>query len=138
MAQVTVSVTLAASAERVWDFIGGFQSLAEWSSSIKTSLPEQGGRVRRLKTTDGAIIAERLQSFSEADKSYSYTIVSGPIPVKNYRSTLRVTGEPGASSCVAEWSSEFDAAEGVEEVMVGAFQHLYETAFVDLKRIMAI
>jgi hypothetical protein len=26
----------------------------------------------------------------------------------------------------------------VEEVMVGAFQHLYETAFVDLKRIMAI
>ena len=138
MAQVTVSVTLSASAERVWDFIGGFQSLAEWSSSIKTSLPEQGGRVRRLKTTDGAIIAERLQSFSEADKSYSYTIVSGPIPVKNYRSTLRVTGEPGASSCVAEWSSQFDAAEGVEDVMVGAFQHLYETAFVDLKRIMAI
>jgi len=31
MAQVIVSVTLAASAERVWDFIGGFQSLAEWS-----------------------------------------------------------------------------------------------------------
>ena len=85
-----------------------------------------------------AVIAERLQSYSEADKSYSYTIVSGPIPVKNYRSTLRVTGEPGASSCVAEWSSQFDAAEGVEEVMVGAFQHLYETAFVDLKRIMAI
>jgi hypothetical protein len=110
MAQVIVSVTLAASAERVWDFIGGFQSLAEWSSSIKTSLSEHG-RVRRLKTTDGAVIAERLQSYSEADKSYSYTIVSGPIPVKNYRSTLRVTGEPGGASCVAEWSSEFDAAE---------------------------
>ena len=71
MAQVIVSVTLAASAERVWDFIGGFQSLAEWSSSIKTSMSEHGGRVRRLKTTDGAIIAERLQSYSEADKSYS-------------------------------------------------------------------
>ena len=106
--------------------LGGVPFTGAWHSPLQ----------RAAETA--AIIAERLQSYSEADKSYSYTIVSGPIPVKNYRSTLRVTGEPGANECVAEWSSEFDAAEGVEEVMVGAFQHLYETAFVDLKRIMAI
>lgn len=138
MAKVIVSVAMAASAARVWEFIGGFHALAEWSSSIKSSLPEQGGRVRRLKTTDGAVIAERLQSFSEAERQYSYTIVSGPIPVSNYRSTLRVIEEPGAAGCVAEWSGEFDAVEGLEEAMVGVFQHLYESAFVDLKRLMGI
>ena len=67
MAQVIVSVTLAASAERVWDCIGGFQSLAEWSSSIKTSMSEHGGRVRRLKTTDGAIIAERFDDRQDVE-----------------------------------------------------------------------
>lgn len=138
MAKVIVSVTLAAPAARVWEFVGGFHALAEWSSSIKSSLPEQGGRVRRLKTTDGAVIAERLQTFNEAGREYTYTIVSGPIPVSNYRSRLKVTGEDGAADCTAEWSSEFDAADGVEEAMVGVFQHLYESAFVDLKRLMGI
>lgn len=138
MAQVIVSVTLAAPAARVWEFVGGFHALAEWCSSIKSSLPEQGGRVRRLKTTDGAVIAERLQSFSEAGREYSYTIVSGPIPVSNYRSTLKVIGDDGAPDCTVEWSSQFDAVEGIEEAMVGVFQHLYESAFVDLKRLMGI
>ncbi|MDC8760752.1 SRPBCC family protein [Janthinobacterium fluminis] len=138
MAKVSVSVTLAAPAARVWDFIGGFHTLAEWSSSIKSSLPEQGGRVRRLKTTDGAVIAERLLHFSEAERSYSYTIISGPIPVSNYYSTLRVLGGADAADCTAEWSGQFDAVEGVEDAMVGVFQHLYESAFLDLKRIMGI
>ncbi|CDG85354.1 SRPBCC family protein [Janthinobacterium agaricidamnosum] len=138
MAEVIVTVKLAAPAERVWDFIGGFQSLVEWSGSIKSSVPEQGGRVRRLKTTDGAVIAERLLNFSEEDRSYTYAIVSGPIPVSNYRSTLRVSGEPGAADCLVQWSGTFDAVAGAEEAMVGAFQHLYQSAFVDLKRIMGI
>lgn len=138
MAEVSVTVKLAASAERVWEFIGGFQSLVEWSGSIKASVPEQGGRVRRLKTTDGAIIAERLLNFDEAERSYTYTIISGPIPVSNYRSTLHVIGEPGAPHCMVEWSSTFDAVADAEELMVGAFQHLYQSAFVDLKRIMNV
>lgn len=138
MAKVSVSVTLAAPAARVWDFIGGFHALAEWCSSIKSSAPEQGGRVRRLKTTDGAVIAERLQSFSEAERQYSYTMVSGPIPVSNYRSTLRVLGASDAPDCTVEWSSEFDAVAAIEEAMVDVFQHLYQSAFADLKRIMGI
>lgn len=138
MAKVSVSVTLAAPAARVWDFIGGFQALAEWSSSIKSSAPEQGGRVRRLKTTDGAVIAERLQSFSEAQREYSYTMVSGPIPVSNYRSTLRVLDGAGAADCTVEWSSEFDAVAAIEDAMVDVYRHLYQSAFADLKRIMGI
>ncbi|MET3133560.1 hypothetical protein AAKU55_003850 [Oxalobacteraceae bacterium GrIS 1.11] len=138
MAQVIVSVNLAASAERVWEFIGGFHALAEWSSSIKSSLPEKGGRVRRLKTTDGAVIAERLESFSEAQREYSYTIVSGPIPVSNYHSTLKVIGATGGAACTVEWSSSFDAVEAIEEAMVEVFRHLYESAFVDLQRLMGI
>lgn len=138
MAQVIVSVTLAAPAERVWHFIGGFQALAEWSGSIKSCVAEQGGRVRRLKTTDGAVITERLESFSESARQYSYSIVSAPIPVRNYHSTLSVTEEAGTDGCTACWSSEFDAAPGAEEAMVGAFEHLYRSAFSDLQRIMGI
>ena len=127
-------MTFAAPAERVWQLIGGFHSLADWSSSIKSSLPEQGGRVRRLKTADGAVIVERLESFSEAERQYSYSIVTAPIPVSNYRSTLQVTGA-GEAACSAQWSGEFDAVPGAEEAMAGAFEHLYQTAFDDLKRV---
>lgn len=135
MAKVVVSMTFAAPAERVWQLIGGFHSLADWTSSFKSSLAEQGGRVRRLKTAEGAVIVERLETFSEAERQYSYSIVSAPIPVSNYRSTLQVSGAPGAADCNAQWSGEFDAAEGAEEAMVGAFEHLYQSAFRDLKRV---
>ncbi|HAT30366.1 MAG TPA: SRPBCC family protein [Janthinobacterium sp.] len=138
MVQVNVSVALAAPAARVWEFIGGFHSLAEWSSSIKSCVPERGGRVRRLKTTDGAVIAERLESFSEAEREYSYSIVSSPIPVRNYYSTLKVSGTADGAGCTVQWSSQFEAVEAIEQAMVDVFQHLYESAFVDLKRIMGI
>jgi uncharacterized protein YndB with AHSA1/START domain len=136
MAKVSLSVQLPAPAERVWQLIGGFQSLPEWFSGITSSVAEQGGRIRRLRVPDGAVIVERLESFSEKDKRYDYSILEGPAPVTNYRSTLRVTAVEAVGDAeeasVVHWSSEFEVATALEAEINQAFRAIYQAAFDEL------
>ncbi|MBJ7312722.1 SRPBCC family protein [Rugamonas sp. CCM 8940] len=132
MSKISVSIQLAASAERVWQMVGGFNSMPDWCRSISNSTLHEGGRVRRLETADGAVIVERLETFSEAERRYSYSIVAAPLPVTNYHAALRV-GE-GESACAVEWSSTFYAAAEDEERIVATLRQIYQGGLDDLKR----
>jgi len=134
MPTVFVSQELAAPAERVWTIVGGFQSLIDWAGSIRQSQSEEGGRVRRLKSVDNAVIEERLRTFSEDAREYTYSIVSGPIPISNHLSTLKVRESEGG--CTIEWSCTFDAPPGAEEAMETAFYHLYDGGIAQLRRLL--
>ena len=63
--------------------------------------------MRTLTTTDGGVIVERLESRDDAGRTYSYTILSGPLPVANYNSTIAVVPAGAGSSIV--WSGKYDA-----------------------------
>jgi len=78
MAQASASIELPVSAEKVWQLIGGFNSLPDWSPNIPTSEATEGGRVRHLATSNGVTIVERLEKFANAARSYSYSIVQAP------------------------------------------------------------
>jgi hypothetical protein len=114
MAKVNETQTLKGSVDEVWAAIGGFNDLPLWHPAVTGSTLEEGGRVRRLQLGNGASLVERLQSFSERERSYGYSIEQGPLPVSRYRSQLRVSEPAGGSGCRVEWSGEF-AAEGVPE-----------------------
>jgi hypothetical protein len=45
--------------------------------------------VRVVTQTDGAVFREVLVALSDADRSYSYTFVGSPVPVRNHLTTLR-------------------------------------------------
>ncbi|MGO4470114.1 SRPBCC family protein, partial [Pseudoduganella sp. RAF53_2] len=90
MATASAHIEIPASAERVWQLIGGFDSLPDWLPYIPKSELSEGGRVRTLANPSGDAIVERLLSFDDAGRSYSYAILSAPFPVVGYRSTLRV------------------------------------------------
>lgn len=138
MSKVSVSVTLAAPAERVWGMIGGFNSLPEWSGAIRSSELEQGGRVRRMLTRDGAVIVERLETFSENERYYSYSIVEAPLPVTNYHCTLKVIPVFGQQQCIVEWSSSFYTAPELEDEMNAAFALLYQGGLDSLKKTLGV
>jgi hypothetical protein len=125
MAKVHETVLLRGSVDEVWGVIGGFNDLPKWHPAVASSSLEEGGRVRRLQLANGASLLERLHSFSERERSYSYSIEQGPLPVSRYRSLLRV-GEPaGGSGCRVEWSGEF-AADGVPEAeAIGLITGIY-------------
>ena len=124
MAQASASIELAASPERVWRVIGGFGSLPDWLPFIPHRESAEGGRVRRIATADGRLIVERLESFDEADRSYSYSFIESPFPVSRYRATNRVC-EADAGSRV-DWCGEFTPVGISDEEAARIFLGIYE------------
>ncbi|MGW1591486.1 SRPBCC family protein [Streptomyces sp. NPDC002386] len=119
MASASVSRVVPASPQRVWGLIGGFDALPDWLPYIPESTALEGGRVRRLKNSDGEVIVERLVDFSETEHHYSYAILQAPFPVTGYLSTLRVHPVPGQEDAAeVQWSGRFapDGISGGEAV----------------------
>ncbi|AZC15762.1 MULTISPECIES: SRPBCC family protein [Pseudomonas] len=132
MAQAKASIELNIDAARVWQLIGGFDSLPDWLPFIPQSALSEGGRVRSLKSAEGDTIIERLLDFNEAGRSYSYTILQGPAPVRDYQSTLRVV-ENGKGSRV-EWSGSFVPAGISDEQAIELFTTIYADGLAALKQ----
>ena len=103
-----------APAEKVWTTIRRFDAVAEWLPFVKSSPIEDGGDptrvgcVRILTQTDGEVFREVLLALSDAERFYSYTFVSSPVPVRDHRTTLRVLPITDGSRSYVEWSSRFD------------------------------
>ncbi|MER7983740.1 SRPBCC family protein [Streptomyces sp. NPDC095817] len=127
MASTSVSKIIPAPPDRVWQLIGGFDSLPDWLPFIPSSTPQEGGRVRRLNNPDGEVILERLIDFSETDRYYSYAILQAPFPVGDYLSTLRVhtvAGKPDESE--VQWSGRFTAVNASEDDVIALFTGIYQ------------
>ena len=135
MAKVSMSTDLNVSAQQLWNFIGGFNSLPDWHPAIEKSELEEEGQVRRLSLATGGTIIERLQKVDENERVYSYTIESGPLPVSNYTATIRVRDEGDGKRSVVEWSSEFSPVGTSETDAVKAIQGVYQAGFDNLRKL---
>lgn len=125
MATASSVIEIPASADQVWQLIGGFNSLPDWLPFIVKSEPGDGGRVRHLHTADGSQIVERLQTFDNVARTYSYTIEQSPFPVSAYLATLQVEALTERSAKVT-WSGVFSPVAGttdaaVEELFAGVY-----------------
>lgn len=134
MARTSVTQEIPASAERVWQLIGGFDSLPDWLPYIPQSTLSEGGRVRSLQNPDGGVIIERLEAFSEKERSYSYSITQAPFPVTDYLSTLQVREVPGRDAAVVEWSGSFTPVGVSDEEVVELFHGIYADGLAALKK----
>jgi hypothetical protein len=124
MATASAFIDIPASADEVWQLIGGFDTLPNWLPFIPKSELSEGGRVRTLQTADGAVVVERLQTFDNAAKTYSYSIEQAPFPATDYLATLRV--EAQGQGARVTWSGRF-TAKGVTDAEVEAlFDGIYK------------
>lgn len=132
MATASATLRVNVPATTVWTLVGGFQSLPDWLPLIASSEASEGGRVRTLTTEDGAVIVEKLQTFDEANRTYSYSIVSGPFPVTHYLATLQVAAA-GEQASVITWSGSF-TPQGVSDAEAETiFQGVYQGGLDALK-----
>ncbi|MFL1390488.1 SRPBCC family protein [Pseudomonas tritici] len=125
MATASSVIEIPVSADQVWQLVGGFNSLPDWLPLIVKSEPSEGGRVRHLQTADGGQIVERLQTFDNVGRTYSYTIEQSPFPVSAYLATLQVEALSESSAKVT-WSGVFTPVAGttdtaVEELFAGVY-----------------
>ncbi|MFC6081085.1 SRPBCC family protein [Sphaerisporangium aureirubrum] len=117
MAFTTASIDLTAPPDHVWRLIGGFDSLPDWLPFIRTSTVTEGGRIRHLTTTTGDQISERLESFDEDSRTYTYTFLQSPFPVTNYHATLTVHETPDPQKSQVEWSATFTPTEADDDAV---------------------
>ena len=131
MATASAVIDIPASADQVWQLIGGFNSLPDWLPMVTRSEPSEGGRLRTLLTDDGTVIVERLEAFDNAAKTYSYSLAQSPFPVKDYLATLSVEALGDCSR--VRWSGLFTPV-GVSEVEAQElFKGVYQVGLTALR-----
>ena len=120
MIRLYVSSVIEASADTVWARIRDFNGLPAWHPAIADSRIENQqpsdrvGCIRHFHTRDGGMIRERLLALSDYDFSCTYEILESPMGVEHYVATLKLTPVTDGDRCFAEWSAEFECAEGRE------------------------
>jgi hypothetical protein len=139
--RVYVSSVIEASAEAVWSRIRDFNGLPSWHHLIADSRIENGepadkiACIRHFHTRDGGMIRERLLALSDYDYSCTYEILESPMGVDNYVATLKLTPITDGNRAFAEWSAEFDCAEGRERELTEAIgDGVFQAGFDALKR----
>ena len=133
MIKIYTSSVIDASADTVWSRVRDFNALPLWhpliaDSRIENNQPgDRVGCIRHFHTRDGGLIRERLLALSDYEYSCAYEIIESPMGVDNYVATLKFTPVTDGNRCFAEWSAEFDCAEGrerelTETIGTGVFQ----------------
>ena len=121
---VNKSMQINAGIDDVWSYAGDFCAISVWHPAVETcEITEEDGTTYRMLTLgDGAQIKERHDG--ETATGYSYTIIEGPLPVKDYSSTFEAEGD--AESTTINWSSTFMAEGATDDEAVGVITGIYD------------
>ena len=122
MAEVHVTKQVATPPDELWQRIGDFHGLHKWAQGVQPTEAIDDGRARKFDIGETPLIEELVE---EGERSYTYQINEpGPLPVENYRATLKVSPDAGGS--LINWDATFDP-RGVSEdqavaIMTGVFE----------------
>lgn len=124
---VTKTATVAAPPATVWKTIGEFCGIGDWHPAIEKCVlsDKDGMKVRTLSLKGGGTIKEEQVSRDDKVMSYTYTILEGPLPVSDYKSTLAVA--PEGSGSKVTWSGTFNAKGAPDTVAKDAIQGIYDS-----------
>ncbi len=136
MTKVYMLNTLGVPADTVWRVIGGFNALPDWHPAIEKSELDEGGEVRTLSLAGGGTITERLEEHDDAERTYTYTITQSPLPVANYKATIKVSEHD--DGCKVEWSSLFDPHGATEMEASEVIEGIYKTGFDNLRKLLGV
>lgn len=102
------SATIDADAEKVWRVIGDFCGIEDWHPAVeKCEIDKKNPTMRTLTLKGGGSIVEKQTARDDKKMSYSYAIVESPLPVVNYKSTIKVA-KSGQGSKVT-WTGSYKA-----------------------------
>ena len=138
-AEVTQSVTVKASPDKVWRLIGPFDAISAWLPGAASSPADHGDmigsvRVITLNAPGHPKVTERLTAHGR--DSYSYVITSVDphvLPVTAYSSTISVS--PASAGSMVSWHGSFSPAGGAsEEAAEKAVSGLYRSGLDNVKK----
>ena len=137
-ASLSRSVDVNGTPAAVWQVIGPFCAIKDWHPAIGTCTETTTTPpTRTLVTKDGkATFVEPQTSHSDKNHSYSYAIQSSPLPVANYKSTIKVTAK-GSTMSTVTWSSTYTPQKGKEKDADAALSGIYDSGLAAIKAKLA-
>ena len=132
--QVTESVQLSVPVDQVWPSIGPFCGLSDWHPAVeKCELRQDAkGQLRLITVKGGGVIEERLLSASDTQHRIAYSILSSPLPVKNYTASLSAT--PSGKGTKLVWKAKFMPNGASEAEAKKVISGIFTSGFDGLKQ----
>jgi hypothetical protein len=142
--KLLVSTVINAPLERVWRVVRDFNGLPSWMAGMKASEVEGGkdpssiGAVRRVTLDGGAVLRERLEQFSDHERLITYSVIEGPLPVKDVLTSMRLRPVTDMFWTYAEWSTQFTTEPGKEKEGANYMTRVFNAGFRQLKRHLGV
>ena len=135
--QVKVSDTIAAPVDDVWRLASDFGGVADIMDAIESCETEgEGvGMLRKLPVGGGTVV-ERLEELDDASHHLTYSIISGPLPFKDYRANIDL--QEVDEGTAIEWSSTFEPAGVPAEKAEGLATSIYEAGIAAFKKALGV
>jgi hypothetical protein len=111
---VYISDVINAPIEAVWSIMRDFNGMPTYHPGIISSAMEAGaqgdtvGAVRRLALGPDAFVREQLLMLDDQAYAFTYKIVEGTLPVRDYVAGVRLSRVTAGSRTFAEWWADFD------------------------------
>lgn len=141
MPRAYASAVIESPVEEVWKHVHDFNNVAAWHPAVAESRVEDGGTgdrvgcVRVLRMADGSQVRERLTALSDAEYSYSYSVVESPFPIRGHHSTVSFLPVTADGRTFVQWSAEFEVTAGsADEVVDGVIQGTMLPGFIGLAK----
>jgi hypothetical protein len=133
-ANLTRSIEINGTPSAVWSVIGSFCAIKDWLPPVGTCIEDgKSPPTRTLVTKDGkASFVETQTARNDKEYSYSYAFLSSPLPVTNYKATIKVTSK-GDGVSVVTWSSTFTPDSGKEKDAIDALSGVYEAGLAGIQ-----
>lgn len=111
MTTVTVTDTFDHPVDKVWPLVSDFGGIHKYMRGMpETQVEGSGlGQDRVIDLPQGQVV-ERLTWLDNAAHSFSYTIITAPLPFRRYVATVKLTARGNQTDI--EWQGNFDV-EGV-------------------------
>jgi mxaD protein len=143
------SITINASASKVWKTVKDFDSLNTWHPAVDKDEIVEGtndkvGAVRVLTLKNGGgTIKEKLLAFDAKGHSFRYQIVESVLPVSDYTSKLTVTSA-GKGHAKVSWSGSFKrkdtgdtpASDANDQTALDTINGVYQSGLDNLKKML--
>jgi len=142
--RVFVSTVINAPVDRVWRVVRDFNGLPNWMAGMKSSEIEGGkdssaiGAVRKVTLDGGGVLRERLEQLSEEERQITYSVLEGPLPVREVLTSMRLLPITDMFWTYAEWTSRFTPESGKEKEGTQYLTRVFNAGFRQLKRHLGV
>lgn len=109
MAVVTETGSFAVPAERLWELVSDFGGIAKYMDGVDECVVEgEGiGALRKIPIGNDHVV-ESLDVLDLESLTLVYSMVSGPMPFRDYSASMVVTRD-GEDTCLLTWTGTFEA-----------------------------